>query len=1013
MNHRRSKRSRLVFETLEARQVLASFIVANTNDDGIGSMRDAIVRSNQNPGVDTIAFAIPDGDKSIELTSSLPDIVDQVIIDATTQPGYLGIPLVELRGSLMTNGENGLTILAGDSTVKGLAINSFPGEGILITGAGGNTIESNYIGIDLTGQQKTGNGRSGVHILESANNRIGGSGHGNVLSGNRLEGLRIWGAKSISNSVEGNRIGTDANGVAAIANGLSGVLIASGASGNFVGLGFVDSDAAGKRNIISGNLEVGVRIIGSHQNSVKGNYIGLDSAGTHPLGNRLDGVLIEGASNGNLVGAKGDGANDALERNWIAGNSDNGIRLTNASNTQIAGNWIGLDINGVALGNASNGILIDGKSRNNIVGLSQFSPLETLRNIVSGNARYGIYVFDGTANQISGNYIGTSPDGKKAIPNLDGIVVSGGSENNVIGLAGNGFPQTGNLISGNLRNGIWLVESARTKVSANVIGLASGGLVALPNQHSGVWISRGAHDNVIGTVSLGTAASLERNVISGNLLQGVSIGEAGADNNRIAGNLIGTDITGAAAIPNLKSGVLIYNNAKNNMIGGKVREQQNYISGNEGFGIDINVTTNTSVLGNRIGLIEGSQSVLGNTLGGIRISQSSNNQIGDGSMAGVNWIRNNGAVGIQVVNAPTSGNSITNNYISDHSLISVDLGSDGPTPNDIKDADTGSNELQNYPIIEMVAVSSNRTQIAGKLESTPNATFQLDLFSQVDGVLGNQFDTSLSVTTDSNGVAYWLYDQPTEIAMNSVVYATARNALGSQSEISPPKSPGQLFAIQAASNQLREGAPSLAVTLQRPTNDNSQALTVTLTSSDPNQISVPSQVVIPAGQQSVQFSVTAVDDSTFEFPSLVRIIAESTQPSLISGAIQINVLDNDSQWHNYAMPLDVDQDRDISPLDVVIIINYLNSNQNKNLTGVTPPTPRTYIDVDEDMFVSPLDVLIVINYINQRSGVNQRPGGEGEDTTPLQLEMNSDGIENWKRRNERIRDIGLPTPRLP
>ena len=118
-------------------------------------------------------------------------------------------------------------------------------------------------------------------------------------------------------------------------------------------------------------------------------------------------------------------------------------------------------------------------------------------------------------------------------------------------------------------------------------------------------------------------------------------------------------------------------------------------------------------------------------------------------------------------------------------------------------------------------------------------------------------------------------------------------------------------------------------------------------------------------------------------------------------------------WHNYAMPLDVDQDRDISPLDVVIIINYLNSNQNKNLTGVTPPTPRTYIDVDEDMFVSPLDVLIVINYINQRSGVNQRPGGEGEDTTPLQQAMNSDGIENWKRRNERIRDIGLPTPRLP
>lgn len=587
MNHRRKNRPGLAFETLETRQVLASFIVANTNDSGVGSMRDALVRSNQNPGVDTIAFAIPDAVKRIEIVSPLPNIVDTVFIDATTQPGYLGIPLVELRGSLLTNGENGLTIQAGGSIVKGLAINSFPGDGILITGAGGNTIESNYLGIDLTGQLQSGNGRSGVQILESQNNRIGGSGRGNVLSGNRLEGVRIWGTSSISNSIEGNRIGTDANGVAAIANGLSGVLIASGASGNFVGLGFVDSDAAGKRNIISGNLQVGIRVSGSHSNSVKGNYIGMDSTGTLPLGNKLDGVFIEGTSIGNLIGANGDGANDALERNWIAGNNDNGIRLTNASNTQIAGNWIGLDINGTATANASNGILIDGKSSNNVVGLPQLSTLETLRNIVSGNVSYGIYVFDGTANQISGNYIGTSPDGKRAVPNLDGIVVSGGSDNNVIGLAINGFPQTGNLISGNLRNGIWLVESARTKVSANVIGLASGGLVALPNQHSGVWISRGAHDNIIGSSSQGIVARLERNVISGNLLQGVSVGEAGADNNRIAGNLIGTDATGAAAIPNLKSGVLIYNNAKNNKIGGTVFEQQNFISGNQGFGIDM------------------------------------------------------------------------------------------------------------------------------------------------------------------------------------------------------------------------------------------------------------------------------------------------------------------------------------------------------------------------------------------------------------------------------------------
>ena len=226
-------RNRLAFETLEARQVLASFIVTNTNDSGSGSLRNAIIDSNHTPGIDSIVFSIANAIKSIDLTSALPTIVDKVIIDATTQPGYLGIPLVELRGSLLTNGENGLTIQAGDSVVRGLAINSFPADGILITGLGGNAIERNYIGIDLIGSLQKGNGSSGIQILESPNNRIGGPDRGNVLSGNRLEGLRIWGAASFSNSAEGNRIGTDASGLAAVPNRLSGVLIASGAIGNF------------------------------------------------------------------------------------------------------------------------------------------------------------------------------------------------------------------------------------------------------------------------------------------------------------------------------------------------------------------------------------------------------------------------------------------------------------------------------------------------------------------------------------------------------------------------------------------------------------------------------------------------------------------------------------------------------------------------------------------------------------------------------------------------------------
>jgi len=227
----RKNRPPLAFESLEERRVLASFAVVNSNEFGTGSLRQAIINSNQSPGLDSIVFAIADANKTIELSTPLPTIVDPVIIDGTTQPGYMGTPLVELRGALLTNGENGLVLQAGESIVKGLAINSFPRDGILITGPGGNAIESNYIGIDVSGQVQIGNLGSGIQILESPNNRIGGPGLGNVLSGNRLEGLRIWGSKSISNSVEGNRIGTDASGLQAVGNKLSGMLIASAASG--------------------------------------------------------------------------------------------------------------------------------------------------------------------------------------------------------------------------------------------------------------------------------------------------------------------------------------------------------------------------------------------------------------------------------------------------------------------------------------------------------------------------------------------------------------------------------------------------------------------------------------------------------------------------------------------------------------------------------------------------------------------------------------------------------------
>ena len=111
-----------------------SFVVTNANNHGSGSLRDAIINANATPGTDTITFNIPGpGVKTINLVISLPEITDRVIIDATTQPGYAGAPLIELNGSAVSSNANGLVIKAGGSTVRGLAIGNFRnGNGVVV-----------------------------------------------------------------------------------------------------------------------------------------------------------------------------------------------------------------------------------------------------------------------------------------------------------------------------------------------------------------------------------------------------------------------------------------------------------------------------------------------------------------------------------------------------------------------------------------------------------------------------------------------------------------------------------------------------------------------------------------------------------------------------------------------------------------------------------------------------------------------------------------------------------------
>ena len=196
--------------------VVSPFVVMNGNDSGAGSLRRAITNSNSAPGVQTISFNFPGaGPHTIAPLSNLPVIIDTIVIDATTQAGYGGSPVVELSGINIPSGGIGLKATSNGNFIKGLAVNRWSSTGIYLHQGGGSSLAGNYVGTDTTGTQAKPN-QIGISSHLSPNNSIGdGTLAGrNVISGNFV-GLIEWGSSIV---IKGNYIGTNAGGTAAIPN---------------------------------------------------------------------------------------------------------------------------------------------------------------------------------------------------------------------------------------------------------------------------------------------------------------------------------------------------------------------------------------------------------------------------------------------------------------------------------------------------------------------------------------------------------------------------------------------------------------------------------------------------------------------------------------------------------------------------------------------------------------------------------------------------------------------------
>ncbi len=646
------------------------FLVTNTDDSGAGSLRQAILDANAYTGPnDVIQFDITgSGVQSIVLQSALPTITDPVEIDGWSQPGWTTTPLIELNGTDAGGGACGLFIDTSNCAVLGLVIDSFGGSGIVIAGGSSNWIAGNYIGTNTSGTASSENGNFGVLINGGAkDNIIGGAaaGDGNVISGNGLDGIRITDPGTDNNVVDGNYIGTDATGTVAIGNGWCGVQIVLGAQYNQIGCTGIGESTA-ERNIISGNDLAGVYLLGAgtNYNTLAGNYIGTDATGEVAVANGWAGFEIHNGAQHNTA-----------EGNLISGNDCAGVWITDqgTNNNVVEDNYIGTNAAGnAAIRNGWSGVTILAGAQNNI----------TEGNIISGNGWDGVDIYDsGTSgNIVAGNYIGTDISGTMALGNgAAGVEIWSGATGNLVGVNGNDSdPQAErNLISGNQWGGVEIHDygTSGNIVAGNKIGTDISGTIAVGNSGAGVEIWNGATNNRVGVNGNDSDPRAEANLISGNDWNGVVIHDQGTTGNIVAGNLIGTDIHGTAALPNQYSGVAIYNGAVNNWVGAggngtAFTSERNIISGNTNNGIWIwnTGTDNNVVAGNYIGTDDTGTVALGHWNQGVAIGGGAEgNQIGSNgaevNTAERNIISGNGNSGVWIEDTGTNNNIVAGNYI--------------------------------------------------------------------------------------------------------------------------------------------------------------------------------------------------------------------------------------------------------------------------------------------------------------------------------------------------------------
>jgi parallel beta-helix repeat protein len=753
--------------------------LGNCLGGGTCTLRSAIIAANGAPG-SQITFNIPGaGVHTISPLTQLPVITaNGTDIHASTQPGFAGFPLIEIKGNLISGTADGLKVRASSCYVGSFAINQFPFtvSGITFTGGSGVTVETqsgstvnsnnlvvgNFLGTDPTGFIAKGSA-NGLLVFTADNTVI----NGNLLSANAGYGLDVTNANN--SSIRSNRIGTAVDGLTKLGNVEGGVFLTG--SGNQFG-----GDGGG--NTVSGN--------------------GKPMPGGFPACVGGEGVVIP-----------------------VLFNPDTGQLLTQFN--EVKGNRIGTSFDGIhPVGNCHLGIDTDPVATTVIGSIAQSG-----RNIVSDNGLGAISCLDsfqvnfgdapseGGFCAIIGNNIGTDITGTTALPNdvrnLGGglvfvpFIVEILNSNTLSNFGAPGGTTPGgdctgfcNLLSGNGGSeALFLGNHGTVGAFNNYVGTNQSGTQALPNTNGGIVAAPYFGDAFIGAVG-------DQFDMPGISLGNLSASGVGAEcplfcfsDLTIEGNLFGTDAQGLNAIPS--GGVSIFGVAGEAQIGGTDPLARNVISSSTGDGLflNYNFSDGIKIVNNYIGVNQAG-APLGNAGAGISVMNYGAATIGGSTAEEENVIQNNGGSGIRVASSGSglpSGVDIQRNKISSNGRLGIDLSNtgftdDGVTAIDCQDSDTGPNELQNYPQLVAPVFNANGTvTVQGSLNSEPLRNYRIDFYysSNADPSTygeGENFIGSKNVSTSGGGGVAFDFTSTTAVLAGSVITATATNPQGSTSEFS-------------------------------------------------------------------------------------------------------------------------------------------------------------------------------------------------------------------------------------